>query len=168
MPQTSAVSGNQPGTAGTAGTVETVRIDQVNYAGTNEGSFTIQVQKQLLYGVLIGVAVLLFIAAVLIWVLSSRKKQNPEMKSMYKKLMDAKDINEVFNQFNEMLKYRYQVSLKASPLSAVRKGLPNSELADRVTEIMGYMESPQAREDKGVVYLKEKIKEICNRKLLYR
>lgn len=139
--------------------IETVSINQVNYDTTNDGYFTIQMNKQVLYGVLIGIGVLLVLTALFVWLASSRKKQDETLKSLYKQLTAAKDANEVFGLFNSMIKHCYNLSLKASSQSDVRSSLPNADIAERIMDIMNYMESSEA---KICSNLKDKIKIVYN------
>ena len=54
-----------------------------------------------------------------------------------------------------MIKYRYQLSVKASSRNAVLSGLPDAGVAARAAEIMDYMESGA---EKNPADLKTKIK----------
>ena len=74
--------------------------------------------------------------------------------------MGLNDANEIYNLFNAMIKHCYKVSLKASPQSIIKNSLPDSKLAERVADIMEYMESLDAREEDGHIRLKAKIKSI--------
>jgi len=56
-----------------------------------------------------------------------------------------------------MIKHRYQLSLKASSQKHIQSNLPNADIALQVTDIMDYLESAKAHEEKGHIYLKEKI-----------
>ena len=137
--------------------IETVKIEQVNYADANVGYFTIQMKKQAVYAVLTGLAIMLVLTAVMFWLISYRKKQDPVLKTLYRQLMGSQDINEIYNLFNAMIKHCCKLSLKASSQNIVLGSLPDASLAAQVAGIMDYMES---NEEKGHVYLKDKIKGI--------
>jgi hypothetical protein len=154
------VLGDMPATqsgtvGGQAAPLETVKITQVNYTKTDEGYFTIHLNKQILYKVLLGLGVLLIITAILISLLVKRKRQDLVLKSLYRQLLAAQDINETYNLFCEMTKRRYNISNKASPQNAVLNSLPQPEIAAQVADIMDYMESDGEKE---CSCLKEKIK----------
>jgi len=136
---------------------ETIIINQVNYTDANENYFTIQLRRGTVYGILVGVAVLFVFAAILIWFIKTNKKSDPELKSLYKQLLGAKDINEIYSLFNAMIKHCYNLSLKANSQSIVRNSLPDSRIVAITTEIMDYMESSNAKDEKGSVHLKEKV-----------
>ena len=131
---------------GQATSLETVKVTQVNYTDTNEGYFTILLNKQILFKVLIGLTALLIMAVVLIRLLIKRKQQDSVMKSLYRQLLATQDINEAYNLFSEIIKHRYNMSIKAIPKNAVLNGLPQPDVAAQVADIMDYMESDVEKE----------------------
>ena len=135
---------------------ETVSINSVNYADARYGYLTIQLNKQSLYGVLIGFSVFIVLALILIWLLVNRRKQDQTLKSLYRQLIAATDINEVYSLFNSMIKHCYKISLKACSQSEIQSNLPETGIAARVADIMYFMES---NDGKGCSSLKEKIKD---------
>lgn len=149
MPQPAGGAGSQPAT------VETVDIQQVNYADAGDGYFTVQIKKQVLYGLLIGLGALLVLATILKRLVSHRRKQDQTLKSLYRQLMTATDTHEVYDLFSAIIKHCFGLSIKASSQSAVSNSLPDPALAARVADIMGYMES---QGDKGCAGLKEQIR----------
>jgi hypothetical protein len=155
------VSGDMPQVisdgGGQASAFETISISQVNYANVRDGYLAIQISKQLLFGILIGLGVMIVLAIVLIWLVLRRRKQDQALKSLYKQLMAATDINEVFSLFNAMIKHCYGISLKACSQSSIRSSLPDARIAERVADIMYFMES---YDDKGCSSLKGKIKDV--------
>ncbi|MCL1873689.1 MAG: BatD family protein [Clostridiales bacterium] len=148
MPQLQSSGGVQ------TGELETVKINQVSYASSDDGFFLIQLNKQVLLVILIGLAILIALTIILLRLLAKRKKDDSPLKSLYKQLMAAKDINEIYSIFNTMIKHKYQLSLKASSRQAIIHSLPDTDLARQVAEIMDYMESP---DKKSNVDLKSKI-----------
>lgn len=146
------------------GSTETVFINQVNYADVSDGYYSIQIQKELVYAILIGIIIFLILSAGLLWIVFNRKKRNPELKSLYRQLMGAKDINEIYNLFNAMIKHCYKVNLKASSRNMIHSNLPD-DLAAQVTELMDYIESAEDHDEKDLMYVKDKIKGIYTAKL---
>ena len=141
---------------------ETVKINQVSYVAPNDDFFMIQLNKQVLLAILIGLVILIALTVIFLRLLAKRKKADSPFKSLYKQLLATKDINEIYSIFNTMIKQRYQLSLKASSQQAVIHSLPDTDLARQVAEIMDYMESP---EEKSAVDLKAKITAIYRRQL---
>lgn len=151
---------------GQAAANETLIIDQVNYAESKNGFFIFQIKKETVYKISAGLAAALVFSAALIKYTAKRKKQNPALKSLYRKLNGAKDINEIYSLFCSMVKYRYNLSLKASSKNIVQSRIQNESTASMLTEIMDYMESESAKEYTGktgrnyLKDLKDKIKVI--------
>jgi len=145
---------------GQATAIETLRIDQVSYMVADDGYFLVQMKKETVYGILIGLALLLIIVAVIARLRAYRKKQDATLKSLYKQIMSANDINEIFNLLSTLIRHCFKLSLKASSKNAIQSSLPDETLATQLTEIMDYMESTNSGEPKGYLYLKEKIKGI--------
>jgi len=153
---------------------ETISVRQVNYAGSEPGYITLRINKSTLYNVLIGIFILLALSASIIWAAAKLKKRDPELKSLYKRIMAADEINEAYNAFCELVKRLYGVSLKADSQAAVRNGVTlkaNSpatarnvdgqpDMAVIVIEIMDYMESGG---EKDCAFLKDKIREARRR-----
>lgn len=151
MPQPNAVQ---------SAAVESVMINQVRYTDETDDYFTIQMKKDTVYRILIGAVILIILGAVLIWFVLNRRKQDSTLKSLYRQLTGAKNINEIYNLFNDMIKHCYKISLKASPRNIIRTSLPDEDLAFQVTEVMDYMESSRANEQNSHNDLKNKIKGI--------
>ena len=74
--------------------------------------------------------------------------------------MGTKDIHDIYNLFNAMIKHRYNLSLKASSQSVIRSSFPDYKLGIQVAGVMDYMESPKVYEENGHIYLKDSIKKI--------
>lgn len=150
-----------------AALIETIRIDQVNYSSANISAdyIIIPIKKQTVYSILIVFTVLFILAIVLVRLFIKRKKQDVVVKSIYKQVMKAKDINEVYSCFCNMINHCYKLSLKANPIAFVKSRLPNDELAEQVSGIMEYMESS---EEKRCSELKDKVSSVYRMILLRR
>jgi hypothetical protein len=151
-------SGTKSGTSSVP--LETIKIDQVSYEPQNDGYLTLKLKtNNLLIGLFL-LIVLVAIAFAVFWIDSHRKKQDKNLFDLYKKLNSSDDQNEIYNIFNNMIKYRFNLSLKASPRSLIINRFSGSELIDPVLEIMDYMEDKKKPSDEDKKYLKGKIKEI--------
>jgi len=139
---------------------ETVRIAQVNYANANSDYYTIQLNREMMNGILIGVAIFIVLTVGFLWLIINRKKHDPQLRSLYKQLMGSKDVNEIYNLFNAMVKHHFNLSLKASSQSVVRNSLPDGDLGVQITGIMDYVESAKVQEENSHMYIKDKIKGI--------
>lgn len=165
------VSGNMPvGQSGIGSTsssdpyeVQTVKIEQVSYNSENEGYLTFRLKKAYLLIGLVVAAILLIIAAAVVLLLLFRKKYDKNLLDMYRQLKNAQDQNEIYNIFNNMIKYCFNLSLKASPRNLIADRLSGFELAGSVIEIMDYVENKNNASPKDSTYLKNKITEVYNK-----
>ena len=139
-----------------SGGIETVLISQVSYM-SDDDAFDIRISKRALYRALITLGALAALAFFSILLFISLKKRNTPLAALYRQAMKANDANEVFNLFNEMVKLKYNLSLKASSRSAVLSGAPNQDIAAGLTDILDFMESGA---QKSCSILKEKIRRV--------
>ncbi len=137
-----------------------VIIDQVNYNPLNEGYLIIQLKKEHLYVGLIVLAILAILVIAGIFLPKYLKKQDKTLLNMYKQLKSAKDEKEIYSILNNMIKYRFNLSLKASPKDVIKAKLIEYKLDDKVLEIMDYMENGKNQEKKSEAYLKGRVNEI--------
>ncbi len=160
LPQTQvqAQSGTNGGSS--SGTIETIKIDQVNYEPKNDGYLTLKLKKINLIIGLVMLILLLIIAAAAFWLVSYQKKQDKYLFNFYKQLNNTDDHNEIYNIFNNMIKYRFNISLKASPRRLIIDKLSGCELVNPVLEVMDYMENKKEPSNEDKQFLKGKIKEI--------
>jgi hypothetical protein len=139
---------------------ETIKISQVDYKPKNQGYLTIQLKKDyLLKGSVI--FVILIIAAVLFILVFFRwRKQDKKLQGIYRQICNADDKNEIYNLFNDMMKYCFNVSLKASSRNDIEQKLADHKVTLPVLEVMSIMEDDKQHSGKEGIYLKDKIKEI--------
>lgn len=140
--------------------VETVKISQIDYTPKNQGYLTIQLKKDyLLIGSVIFV-ILVIIVLLVIFMFFRWRKQDKKLQEIYKQIQNTDDRNEIYNLFNNMMKYCFNLSLKASSMNDIKSGLADHKVASPVLELMRYMEDEKQNPGKDGTYLKEKIKEI--------
>ncbi|OPZ87480.1 MAG: hypothetical protein BWY74_03391 [Firmicutes bacterium ADurb.Bin419] len=137
-----------------------VVVDKVNYTPLNEGYLIIQLKKEHLYVGLIVLAILVILLVAGIFLPKQFKKQDKALLNMYKQLKSAKDEKEIYSILNNMIKYRFNLSLKASPKDVIKAKLIEYNLDDKVLEIMDYMESGKNQEKQSEAYLRGKVNEI--------
>lgn len=139
---------------------EKVIIDRVSYSPKNEGYLTLTLKKNHLVIttiVLVALAILLVLSFLLI---KYFKGQDKRLSHMYKQINKSKNTNEIYSIFNNMIKYRFNLSIKASPKDLIATELSRYDLSNPVIEIIDYMEKDKNNSYEGISYLKGKIKEI--------
>ncbi|GKX29092.1 hypothetical protein SH1V18_15720 [Vallitalea longa] len=143
--------------------IEKVTIDQVNYNTQDTGYITLRLNKN---NLLIGLIVLIILVGLVVLLLCMRahsKKQDKNLHNIYKRLKNTNDENELYNLFNDMIKYRYDISLKASSKDSVKSIIKEHDIADIVIEVINYMENKNNGAKRDHAYLKDKIKEIYSK-----
>ncbi|MDR0468345.1 MAG: BatD family protein [Peptococcaceae bacterium] len=146
--------------------VETIRIDQVSYTVADDGYISMQIKRQVFYGVLIGLFGLLALALVLSYIRASRKNKDLTLRSLYRQLTAAKGANDVYNRLNAIVKHCYGLSMKSSSQSSIRSGLSDADLADQIANIMDYMESAEKYGEKDDIVIKDQARKIYHKILL--
>src|SRR5690554_1520368 len=117
-----------------------------------------QLNKDYLFMGLMGLLIVLVAAALVLWLLSYRKKYDRNVQLMYKRIMKSNDTNEIFNLFNQMMKQVYHISLKANSRNQIINRLGDQPLTGHVLEIMDEMENGKTRSELNDKDLKTKIK----------
>jgi hypothetical protein len=139
--------------------METVTIDQVSYKTPSEPNsdyITLQVKKDsLLMGAT--VLVVLLMAIILILVVRTYRKNDKKLEAIYKQLMKADNKNDCYNSFNELMKYRLNISLKASSRSTVISQLEGANFANLVIDIMDEFEK---QDRNNLDQIKNKMKDV--------
>lgn len=144
--------------------LQTVEISQVSYGSTPDtGVLTLRISKTVLYTCLAAAAAVIILAVVILLYLKKRKKQDKTLTAYYKQLQKTNDLNEIYNYFNNIVKYRFNINLKANSREVIINRLnENGEMEQGLTgpilEIMDLME--RMASDIGVAGLKNKIKDI--------
>ena len=154
------VSGDMPSVepAAYSGSKQVLAIEQVSYTNINDGYITLRLNKEHTRRALIGLAALLAAACGAVLAVKKMKKRDNELKVLYKSIMSGRDINEIYNLFNAMVKRRYAVSLKAGSRTDISD--IGGEAAKLITGVVDYMESPESRGANGQAVLKSKIKDV--------
>ena len=138
------VSGGGSQAAGPAA-VETVTVAQVSYLAPDEDALTIRSTGNDVLG-----------ADWNRWGIVCGFGSNPACHAAEAAGWDAgavqeddggKDVNEVYDLFNEMIKHCFGVSLKASSINVVRSRLPE-EIAEQVVEVVELVEDGEGRSSK--------------------
>lgn len=150
----------QSNNGGGYGNLEKVSIDQISYNPENEGYLIIQFKKEHLYFGLVILGILLLLSLAFVLVTIFRGKGDKELKNLFNQIQKSHDKNDMYNIFNNMIKYKYNISLKANSKDTVIEKLEEYGLVSTVLEVMDFMENKKDFNSKDEVYLKGKIKDI--------
>lgn len=139
---------------------EKVVIDRINYIPNDEGYLVLKLKKTHIVITLIVLAVLAILLVLSIFLAKYFKHRDKKLSYMYKQINSAKDKNEIYSILNNMIKYRFNLSIKASPKDLIKAELEKYNISDPVIELIDYIESAKTNSDEVTVYLKNKMKEL--------
>lgn len=142
--------------------VEKVIIDQIDYNINEEGYITVKLNRTILFIVLGVLIILVLVVVALLYIRAHDKKTDKNLNNIYKKLKNTKDENEIYNLLNDMIKYKYKISMKANSKEFIQNIIDNPDVSNAIVEVINYMEDNRS-DKKDTSYLKDKIKEIYNR-----
>lgn len=139
---------------------EKIIIDRINYIPKNEGYLTLQLKKSHLIIAFVIFAILALLLVLTIFLTKSLKVKDKKLLEMYRKTNKATNKNELYNILNDMIKYRFNLSLKASSKDLIKTELTKYELSDPILEIIEYMENSNSSLVEENSYLRNKLKDI--------
>lgn len=139
---------------------EKVTIDRVSYAPKMDGYLTLNVKKSYLIIAIIVLAVSVILLVLAMFLKKYFKVQDKRLSEMYKQINTAKDKNEIYSILNNMIKYRFNLSIKASSKDLIKSELSKYNLSEPVIEIIDYIENGKNNSGEENSHLKDKMKEI--------
>lgn len=156
MPTESSQTGNSSNT----GTIERnqIVINQINPVQQNDVYFILK--KSHVYIALLIILLLIIILAIIFYIRLRQRKQDKPLKDIYSRMKKAKDNKDYYDILNEMIKYRYHVSIKASSQDEIRKQILNHTVVEHTLNIMNTIENSYKQEGKSGIQMKEMIKKI--------
>ena len=139
---------------------EKVIIDRINYSPKNEGYLTLQLKKSHVFFVVIALILIALLVILVIFLPKVSKRQDKKLLEMFRQINNTIDKNEIYSILNDMIKYRFNFSIKASSKDLIKAKLTKYQISDPVIEIMDYLETDKASSAQGISYLKDKMKEV--------
>lgn len=141
--------------------VEKIKIDQIGYIPKNDGYFTLRLKKEHIYISLAVMVILSLIVLAVFAILKGKKKEDKNLREMYKRIDNSRDKNEIYGILNDVIKNHFNISMKASSKVEIRARLGQHEITQRVLEIMDSMENGSNQPVKDINYFKDNVKRIC-------
>lgn len=87
----------------------------------------------------------------------AKKKKDKPLLEIYKKLNKAKNPNECYDVLNEMIKYQYKISLKASTRDKIAETVKNEKLVQHIFSVMDSMEEKNDQQKANLEGLVRKV-----------
>ncbi|MCT4597747.1 MAG: BatD family protein [Vallitalea sp.] len=141
--------------------LEKVIINQINTSQEVSNEFF--VIKRIYIYLLIVVIVLIILTLIALSVYFVWKKQSNKdnkMRNIYKSTKYAKDDNAYYDILNEMIKYKYNISIKASSRYDIESHIQDKDIVKYIFNIMDHKEKDYRQENKSQINYKEIIKKI--------
>ncbi|AEV66804.1 BatD family protein [Acetivibrio clariflavus] len=160
------VTGNAPQSQmqvqnNTAPTIaEKVVIDRISYIPKDEGYLILKLKKSHIIITFILFAILAIFIVLSVLLTKYFNHRDKRLSEMYKQIGRSKDKNEFYDILNNMIKYRFNLSIKASPKDLIKTELAKYNLSDPVIEIIDYIENGKNNTIEANSYLKGKMKEL--------
>jgi hypothetical protein len=134
--------------------VEQIKIEQISYNNKDNGYMTIKLKKSVLYTFLLVLTIIVIILLAVIFTTLSKNKSDKNLNVMYRKIKKSSSVDEIYNIFNDMMKYRFNLSIKASTKAAIQEKLSPYGVANNVLEVINCMEgkSSDISTVKGKIY----------------
>ncbi len=127
-------------------TYSTIEISQVGYeAAHKDGIIIIQLNKKAVYlGGIVFVGLIILLLTILLYI-KLRSRKDKTLLTYYKQLIKTNDQNEIYNIFNDMMKYCFDINLKANSRDTIvnrlnRSKMIESELMEAIIEVVDSME----------------------------
>jgi hypothetical protein len=140
---------------------KSIEISQINTtAQTDEGYYTFKIKKNYLKIALATIGLLILLMIIYLAVNRYKGSEDEELKEYYKQIKRAKDEEELYHLFNQIIKYKYNISLKANSKAELSARISDVELLANIYEIIDYIENKRYSGNEVSLDMKEKIKEI--------
>jgi hypothetical protein len=125
-----------------------------------EGYLMIRIRNEYLYAGAAVLAVALIITASVWFARKRPRRHDTGLYDIYKKILREKEINNVYNLFNDMIKHRFGISIKASCRDMIAENIPGAGLADMIIDVVELVEDKKSHGTVSAAGIKDKIKKI--------
>ena len=143
---------------------EVIKIAQINVptseTKTDNDYYSLQIKKESVKLFLLAVVVLVFISLTIYYIRKYYLKKDNKLSQIYQKLKRAENEQNVYELFNQMLKYKYNISLKVQTRAQINNNIEDTSLASKIIEIMDYMETKKYGNKDSELNLKDEIEKI--------
>ena len=95
--------------------VEKIKIDQIGYIPKNDGYFTLRLKKEHIYISLAVMVILSLIVLAVFAILKGKKKEDKNLREMYKRIDNSRDKNEIYGILNDVIKNHFNISMNQAP-----------------------------------------------------
>lgn len=119
-------------------------IEQVfaDYKVRQDDEYYVLKKKYLYYLLIIVFALLSLSLSIRLFInYFNDKKEKEGLQKVYRKIKKSTDVDELYNLFNELIKAKYNISIKANERSIIRDKIKDDKLLKDLFSIMDYYEN---------------------------
>ncbi len=139
---------------------ETIRIEQVNYTLTSNDYLLVKIKRTDLKNGLYVIFLIVVLILILLFSYKYCKRTDDRLKEIYNKVKKETDEKEIFLFLNEMIKYKFNVSLKAVSRERLKSNIKDKEILQDVLEVMDYLENKRYKKGPVSIDIKDRVKKI--------
>lgn len=122
-----------------SGQKQQVVISQINGGANNNDYFL--VKRKYVYVILVVLILMVCIGIAIYFLKKMAGKEDQNLKGLYDHLLKANSGVELYDGVHHMIKYQYNVSLKASTYEQVIAAIPDENVVKTLTKILNYIEN---------------------------
>lgn len=119
--------------------MEKVKINQISEKEMNNKYFVVKVKKGYVYTIIYIVVLIIFVLFLIY--LYTKISRKDEYKTIYNKNKNAKSDEEHFEVLNQMVKYRYGVSIKSNSIKNISNAIFDENVYNEIKDIIEKYES---------------------------
>lgn len=136
--------------------LEAVRIEQVNYTLANNEYLLLQIKRSHLKTALYMIIIAVILALIIFSSYKYWRRTDHILKEIFNKVKKENDEKEMFRLLNDMIKYKFNVSLKAVSKERLLSEIEDKEILQDILDVMDYMD----KKDVARIDIKDRIKKI--------
>ncbi|TDX52740.1 oxygen tolerance protein BatD [Orenia marismortui] len=123
---------------------EVIKITQINdqsNTDTNEEYYSFRIKKFYLKIAVIILTVTVLLLIIIIILRRNKLKKDNNLAKIYEKIRKEDNEDKIYNLLNQMIKYRFNISLKANSKHEISNKIDDIDLLRELYEIIDYMEN---------------------------
>lgn len=138
-------------------TRDPILINQISTGINNDGY--IMINKNHLWIALSIMGILILVIGICLYLYLSMNKGDKELRQIYARCKQAKDDRDYYDILNDMIKYRYGISIKALSRQDIMRRIPKEVVTEHVLKVIDYMEN-RHHQDMQSIMVKDEMKVI--------
>ncbi|NLM96007.1 MAG: protein BatD [Halanaerobiaceae bacterium] len=122
--------------------VETIRIEQLSYALADDSDYlTVKIKRADLGTAVYSLIIIIITGFIIFYSLKYWRKRNGRLAGIYRKVKQENDKYALFDLLNEMIKYSYNISLKAVSRERLKREISDKNILENILPVLDIMEN---------------------------